>query len=172
MSFKLNDQKPVVFLLPLVLPAASAWADVSTTGSVTNSPPVGGGIFHSTQVVVGDADASSPSLLGTMQIDGGTNLGLDRLIIGDETSYLGDVRVTGAGTVLDLDSSFTSNPALQVGHEGTGYLTITQQAAVFVSDTNGHLVIGRDATAAGFVHVDGLLTQLTFGEDLVVGSQG
>lgn len=172
MSFKLNDQKPVVFLLPLVLPAASVWADVTATGSVTNSPPVGGGSFPSTQVVVGDADASSPSLLGTMQIDGGTGLVLDRLIIGDETSYIGNVLVTGAGTVLDLDSSFVSNPALQVGHEGTGYLTVNQQATVTVSNSNGNLVIGRDATSAGFVHVDGLLTQLTFGEDLIVGSAG
>jgi T5SS/PEP-CTERM-associated repeat protein len=162
----------IALLLPLALADSPARAAVTTSGSVLNNPPVGGGSFPSTEVTVGDANDDVSSILGTMRIDNGTDLLLDKLIIGDEAAYIGDVVVTGAGTTLTMDSSFVSNPALQVGHEGTGYLTISQQAAVHVSNSSGNLVIGRDATSAGFVTVDGLLTQLTFGEDLLVGDMG
>lgn len=152
--------------------AVTAHADVTTTGSVTNPPPVGGGSAPSTDVIVGDENASVDSFIGTMQVDGGTSLIRDRLIIGDEEEYIGDVIVTGAGTIVEVDSSFSSNPALQIGHEGTGYLTISEQAVVDVSNSNGHIVLGRDAGSEGFVHVDGRLTQLRFGDDLAVGNSG
>lgn len=172
MAVNLRILFATVFLLSLAATNAPVQADVTTSGSVLNNPPAGGGTLQNTEVVVGDADDNVSSLIGTMRIDSGTTLLLDRLIIGDEQQYIGDVVVTGAGTMLEMDSSFVSNPALQVGHEGTGYLTISDQAVVTVSNSNGNLAIGRDATSAGFVHVDGLLTQLSFGEDLIVGSSG
>lgn len=172
MSQNLRCFSVIAVLLPYAIVLAPSQAAISTSGSVLNNPPVGGGSFPSTEVVVGDANDNDSSIVGTMLINDSTDLLLDRLIIGDEEAYIGDVVVTGAGTTLTLDSSFVSNPALQVGHGGTGFLTVSAQAILSVSDANGNLAIGRDATSAGFVTVDGLLTQLAFGEDLIVGEAG
>ena len=172
MSRNLHCLSVIALLLSLAMAPLPTRAAVTTSGSVNADPPAVGGSFPSTEVVVGDANDNVNSIIGTMRIDSGTNLLLDRLIVGDEAAYIGDVVVTGAGTTLTTDSSFQSNPALQVGKAGTGYLAVSKQAAVHVSNSNGNLVIGRDATSAGFVSVDGLLTQLSFGEDLIVGSAG
>ena len=151
---------------------ATAHADVTTTGSVTNPPPLEGGSFSSTTVTVGDQNAGIDSILGALRVDAGTDLLLERLIIGDERQHIGDVEITGAGTLLDLDSSSASSPALQVGDEGTGFLSVFEQAVVTVSNSNGNIALGRDGGSAGFVLVDGTFTQLSFGDNLIVGDSG
>ncbi len=169
----------------LVLPAlmcgfwaAPAWADVSFFGSVSPDPPAGGGVFSSTTLVVGDDDDDVNSPLGYVEIDGGTDLQYDRLILGDEAEFIGDVVVTGSGTVLRLDDSSQSNQALQVGETGTGFLTISNGALVDVSDLstnsgqNGSATLGQEATGAGFVTVEGRLSRLAVGDNLVVGEAG
>lgn len=152
--------------------ASSTFAVVTSSGSVNPTPPAAGGSFGSTTLVVGDQDASGSDPLGLMEVNGGTTLLYDRLIIGEEEEYIGDVTVTGLGTTLELDSSFVSNPALQVGDEGTGFLTVNQGARLDVSDSNGNIVLGKEVTGVGYATIDGRFTRLIAGEDLIVGDEG
>lgn len=156
----------------LVATLSQAEAAVSASGSVSPIPPITGGSFPSTTLTVGDEDATNPSLIGELTVNGGTQLLYDRLVLGNEAEYLGFATVTGAGTQLELDSSFVSNPGLQVGDEGTGYLTVGNRARVWVSNDNGNAVLGREAEGRGYVTVENFLSQFVVGEDLIIGDLG
>lgn len=147
-------------------------AAVTSSGSVSPTPPAAGGNFPSTTIVVGDEDASGSNLLGYMEVNSGTDLLYDRLIIGEEEEYIGDVVVTGSDSTLTLDSSFFSNPGLQVGDEGTGFLSVTDGAQLNVSSSTGTVVLGKEDTGLGYVTIDGRFTRATVGEDLWVGEFG
>lgn len=147
--------------------AASVRAAITTAGSANPTAPTDGD-----DLFVGDEQASSPSILGVFTINGGSSLALDKLVAGDEQEYIGNVTVTGAGTYLELTDSGASDPALQVGDQGTGFMSIASQATVDVSSNSGNVVVGRQATGLGTLSVDGSLTQLIVGEDLIVGDEG
>ncbi|MEM6331431.1 MAG: hypothetical protein AAF790_14465, partial [Planctomycetota bacterium] len=155
--------------------AGPAAAEIVFFGSINPSPP---GLSGS-NLVVGDDDASNDVTLGYLEVNGGTTLDYNRLVIGDENDFVGDVVVTGAGSsILLTDTNASNDPALQVGEFGTGRLMITDRGFVDVSDTsnssgsNGTAVLGFETSAAGFVTVDGRLSRFAVGDNLIIGRSG
>lgn len=153
--------------LLLLLAAAPTPAGIDPSGSVNPSPPVNGA-----DLVVGDAAASTPVPLGVLVVDGGSMPDYDSLVIGDEEDFIGDVTITGSGTSVELTDSGSSPPALQVGNDGTGLLTVSAGAVLNVSSNSGAMVIGRDATGSGNAVIEGRLSQLIVGDDIIVGDEG
>ncbi|MEM6798591.1 MAG: dockerin type I domain-containing protein [Planctomycetota bacterium] len=164
----------IVGVACLAFACSSASAAINSFGSVNPSPPTTSG----SDLIVGDEEATSNSPLGYVGVDDGTDLTYDRLVIGDEADYIGDVVVTGSGSSIVVTATSSSNPALQVGEFGTGYLSITDAGLVDVSDSstssgsNGTASLGVETTGAGFVTVDGRLSQFVVGDNLIIGEAG
>ncbi|MGD9632284.1 MAG: PEP-CTERM sorting domain-containing protein [Pirellulales bacterium] len=150
--------------------------DVVTTGVVSPIPPSGGGTF-TTQLTVGNGtNEESNDIWGVVDIDGGTLLQYGSVILGDNQGFFGELTVSG-GTLGGPISQFnisgtggTSNPVVQVGNEGTGYLNILDGARMTLTSSTADFAIGLDATGLGYVTVDNGM--LTSPETIVVGQAG
>ncbi len=153
-----------------------AQAAVTSIGSVNPVPPVGGGTFSS-NLVVGDDQAASADTRAWLNIDGGTTLQYNTLIVGDEEEFVGIVNVLGnflggVNTSFNLSSQgSTSAPTVQIGNEGTGYLNVLGGSMALTS-TFSDMSIGEEPTGIGYVTVSDPFTQFSLSEDLYVGRAG
>lgn len=174
-----NLSPPVVALLAIVAAsclAHRAAAAVVTTGVVSPIPPSAGGTF-TTQLIVGNGtNEQTNDIWGTVGIDGGTTLQYGSVILGDNQGFFGELTVSG-GTLGGPISQFnisgsgsTSNPVVQVGNEGTGYLNVLNGARMTLTNTNADLSIGLEQTGLGYVNVSNAM--LTSPETIVVGQSG
>jgi T5SS/PEP-CTERM-associated repeat protein len=153
-----------------------ALAAVVTVGEVSPIPPSAGGTFN-TQLIVGDGtEEETNDIWGTVSINGGTTLQYATVILGDNQGFFGELTVSG-GTLggpisqFNLSSSgSTSNPTVQVGNEGTGYLNVLDGARMTLTNAGGDLSIGLEQTGLGYVNVSN--SMLTSPETIVVGQSG
>ena len=88
--------------------ALTAWAAISLTGDVIPSPPAGDPWNVGGQLSVGD------TLVGTMSINGGSDVSNTDGYVGNNAGSNGTVTVTGAG------STWANSGELRMGNSGTG----------------------------------------------------
>ena len=157
--------------------ASRATAAVKAIGSVNPVPPTVGGIFV-TPWIVGDDQAADADLRAWATIDAGTALQYGSLIVGDEQGFVGVVNLlgdflNGINTKLTFSSAgSSSNPTVQVGGDGTGYLNVRGGTTMTLSNAQGNMSIGQEETGVGYVTVADPFTMLTVDEDLFVGKKG
>jgi len=180
MMFDLCSPSTRVAVFALLFAAAcaaqQAAADVVTTGVVSPVPPAAGG-SSSGQLIVGNGtNEESNDIWGTVDIDGGTTLQYGSVILGDNQGFFGEVTVSG-GTLGGPISQFnisgsgsTSNPVVQVGNEGTGYLNVLDGARMTLTNSFADFSIGLEPTGLGYVNVSNAM--LTSPETIVVGQSG
>lgn len=167
----------------VVCPARAA---IKSIGSVNPVPPAAGGTFTS-QLVVGDEQATSPDIRAWVQIDNGSVLQYGSLIVGDEGDlndpdvFYGELNIVGnfpgqlndPFTRFDLSGSGSdTNPTAQIGRDGFGRLNLSGGATMTLTNANGNFSIGVRATGVGNVSVTDPFTILTIEKDLVVGQAG
>jgi T5SS/PEP-CTERM-associated repeat protein len=168
----------LVALLVAIVAAGIAPAAVTTTGEVTPIPPANGGTA-STQLIVGaGTDDTSTDLWGWVTINNGTALQYGTLIAGDNEGFFGEINVLGSSTP-GSNARFTlsgqgssSNPTVQIGNEGSGYLNLDRGALMTVTNNSGDMSIGLENTGVGFVTVEDQTTLLSVQRNLVVGQSG
>ncbi|MGL4514721.1 MAG: hypothetical protein ACRCT8_16660 [Lacipirellulaceae bacterium] len=171
-AFSLVTRAPL--LLALGAPAAQAAVTASGPLSITVSEP--GSL--TTDLLIGtsvgngsDPNTGNPQAI--VRVNGGSLLQYDQTSVGHQPGYFGRMFVTGAGTRFHLDSSGTTiNPTLVVGEGGYGYLEVTGEAFLDLSDSSGNIFVGRDASGIGELVVKDLFTFASIGGDLTVGVAG
>ena len=168
---------PIAIAL-LLIPTSRLIADVVTVGAVSPIPPAAGGT-SSAQLIVGNGtDDTSNNIWGLVSVDDGTLLQYGSLIVGDNENFYGEVNVAGnfqGGPITQLNFSAlgsTSNPTVQVGNEGTGYLNVSGGSRMTLTNQDGDMAIGLESTGVGYVNITDPFTLLTVPETLVVGQSG
>lgn len=156
--------------------AHRAAAAVVTNGAVSPIPPAAGGTF-TTQLIVGNGtNPETNNIWGTVAINGGTALQYSSVILGNNQGFFGEITVTGGtlgGSISQFNlsgSGSTSNPVVQVGNQGTGYLNVLDGAQMTLTNANADLAIGLASTGLGYVNVSNAM--LTSPETIVVGQSG
>ena len=138
-----------------------------------NYPRITGSAQNAFYLTVGDAAR------GALRIDGGGSLYIgggvvgdvryhpvEGLVIGNSAGSMGDVTVSGVGSVLTVENH------TQVGYDGTGTLSVLNGARANLGATNGgietlvgfgYYALGNDAdrTGSGTINVDGSGSTLT-----------
>ncbi|MCA9237869.1 MAG: hypothetical protein KDA44_20485, partial [Planctomycetales bacterium] len=131
-------------LLPslLVLSAwgAAARADITSQGDISPALPIAGGSVSNP--IIGNTS------FGTATINGGTSLTGTTGSLGDKSTGLGDLTITGFGSIWDLSSTLT------VGNSGAGRIQVNQGGRL----QNNQLIVGNNSGAAGWVSIDGFGT--------------
>jgi T5SS/PEP-CTERM-associated repeat protein len=170
----------------LLLPCV-ARAEVLSIGAVSPVPPVGGGTFSSsTQLLIGEGDDDTEGdIWGYVSINNGTLLQYGSLIVGDEDGYFGQVNVSSnffAGQISQFNFSAqgsTSNPTVQIGREGTGWLNLSGGSTMNLTNNGGDLSIGvrsreagHNGTGVGYATVKDQFTIMTIQDNLFVGQFG
>jgi T5SS/PEP-CTERM-associated repeat protein len=165
-------------ILATLFGAEPAAADVTTVGVVAPIPPVNGGTSSGQLIVGNGTDEDSNDLWGWVDIDGGTLLQYGSVILGDNEGFFGQVNISGnflGGQITQFNLTgigATSNPIVQVGNEGTGYLNIDGGARMTLSNSSADFAIGLDSTGVGTVTASDQFTMITSGETIVVGQSG
>jgi len=166
----------IVMLVAASLCAGQAFAAVTFFGSVNPDPP-GDGNVEST-LIVGVAGDDDPDIRGFVQIDGGTQIEYDELILGDGETYRGDLQIIGsltpgAQTRLTLEEAgSTSNPTVQIGRFGTGNLTVSGGGSLDLSNSLADLSIGARSAGVGTMTVTGQLSLVVIPDTHTVGGEG
>lgn len=154
--------RPVLFAILTAVAALSvgfippAFGAIVVTGSTS-----GTGAGGSPKIGIND--------LGRLTIDDGSFLSSTSATIGDSTSGIGFVTVTGLTAGVPSAWNTTS---MIVGNAGTGRLDVTGGAIVNVDYTGstGDLVVGNSATAYGAIVVSGLGSILRMGDSTSIGT--
>ncbi|TWT46783.1 hypothetical protein [Botrimarina hoheduenensis] len=177
-SLSAYRQLGVVFLSFSVLTCAGfASAAVTAAGSVNPTTVLPGN--QNIDLLIGDDSSSNPDVRATVLINGGSQLTVNRAFVGSDEYFFGrlliqgDGSLLGDGTKLTVDESGSSTePTLQIGRSGDGYLQVSGGATLTLSDSSGDLVVGDNATGIGRALVTGDFTLVTIGDDLIVGNAG
>lgn len=151
-------------------------AAVVTTGVVSPIPPSAGGTFTSQLIVGNGTNPQSNEIWGAVDINSGTTLQYSSVILGNNQGFFGELTVSG-GTLGGPISQFnisgsgtTSNPVVQVGNDGTGYLNVLDGARMTLTNSTADFSIGLESTGLGYVNVSN--SMLTSPETIVVGQSG
>jgi T5SS/PEP-CTERM-associated repeat protein len=162
----------------LLCPASRLAADVVSVGAVAPVPPAAGGTSNSQLVVGAGSDETSNDIAGWVSVDSGTLLQYGSLVVGDNDGFFGQVDVSGnflagANTKLNLSAlGGTSNPTVQIGNEGTGYLNVSGGSTMTITNQGGDMSIGFDTTSVGYATITDPFTILTVADFLFVGQSG
>lgn len=106
---------------------------------------------------------------GNLLIQNGGTISNQYTIIGDSTSSVGIVTVTGSGALLTSStSSTTSNGIVYVGGNGTGTLNVTNGGDVLTET----MWVGYNSGSTGTVKIDGAGSNLTVSGNFCVGQSG
>ena len=134
-----------------------ACAAISLTGDVIPSPPAGDPWNVGGPLSIGD------TLIGSMTVDGGSDVNNTDGYVGNNAGSTGTVTVNGIG------STWNNSGELRMGNFGTGTLNITGGGAVSVGG-NGR--IGNVEGGTGTATVDGAGSTLTSDNFILVGRAG
>ncbi len=166
----------LVAIVAVLIPTGRVAADVVTVGVVSPVPPTGGGVSTSQLIVGNGTNEEVNDIWGAVDINGGTLLQYGSVILGDNEGFFGEVSVSGGSlgspiTQFNLSGTgSTSNPVVQVGNEGTGYLNVLNGARMTLTNSNADFSIGLESTGLGYVTIDNAM--LTSPETIVVGQSG
>lgn len=159
-----------------IAPGVASHAAVTFFGSVSPDPPGDGDVEET--LFVGLEGDNDPDRRGYVQIDGGDQIEYNKLVIGENDGYRGEVLILGAvepgrQTLLRLEEGGSStSPTLQIGNDGIGQLTIgTGASLAFVSST-ADLSIGVDTTGIGTLRVEGPFALLVAPDNHIIGDKG
>ncbi|MEO1496412.1 MAG: hypothetical protein AAFV43_04600 [Planctomycetota bacterium] len=157
--------------------ARTAEGQVTFVGSVEPESPPNGNLNDDLEI--GDESSSNDDPRAIVDIAPSTEFTADRVYVGSDENFFGQLLVRGAGglffdsTLLTIDSGgSTAEPAFQVGRSGEGYAVVSGGARIDVSSTSGDISIGDNATGVGFLRVTGTNSLVTIGDDLFVGNAG
>ncbi|QDT01571.1 hypothetical protein [Adhaeretor mobilis] len=165
-----------IIFAAVILCTAQALAAVTFFGSVNPDPP-GDGNVESTLTIGLDGDDDT-DFRGYVQIDGGSQIEYDALILGDEETYRGDLLIAGSLTPglqarLTLEESGSSSvPTVQIGRLGVGNLTVTGGGSLVLSNSLADLSIGVDTSGVGTMTVTGQLSLVVVPDTHTVGDDG
>jgi T5SS/PEP-CTERM-associated repeat protein len=167
-----------IFVLGAFSIVGSVRADVVTIGAVSPTPPVNGGTFTGLLTVGNGTNEESNDLWGWVEIDDGTLLQYGSVILGDNEQFIGQINISGdflGGQITQFNLSGTgssSQPVVQVGNEGTGYLNIDGGARLTLTNQSADFAVGLEPTGVGSVTASDQFTMITAPDTMVIGQAG
>ncbi|MEQ8849291.1 hypothetical protein [Botrimarina sp.] len=154
------------------LAASPLLGQIQFVGSVSPTGPGDGDVEDTLEIGVG-TDPEDVDPRGSVFIEGGSTLQFDEVWVGSDEGFLGRLVVSGFGSLLEVEGAgSTLDPAFQVGREGDGYLLVDDGATLDLLDDSGDMIVGYEPTSVGRAIVDGPLTFVSIGQDLVIGNEG
>ena len=148
---------------PTGSPPASTDPNFWTSGGDPNSDP---NVPPGTDGIVGVTGN------GSLTIDGGSNLNVNHLDLGQDPGATGTVNITGPGSTLNVGVHFHVGAHADDASTldgGNGMLSITNGAVV---DVSGDIWLADSAASTGTAIVDGAGSIMRTGDDLFVGDDG
>ncbi len=109
---------------------------------------------------------------GSLTINGGSNLNVNHLDLGQDPGASGTVNVTGAGSTLNVAVHFHIGAHADDASTldgGNGMVSITSGGVI---DVGGDIWLGDSGASSGTAVVDGTGSILRTGDDLFVGDDG
>ena len=159
-----------IALVLAVFQVEPAKAVITFTGEISPSGPGDGDLEETLEVGLGDPFSVNP--LATV-IVADESLEFDEAYIGSDDGFFGRLFVSGALGRFNVESSASnSDPALQVGRDGNGYLEVSTQAILELESASGDAVIGDRNTSFGHMVVKDSFSFASVGENLTIGEEG
>lgn len=159
------------FVLMLAM-AQQAMGTITFTGEVTPSSP-GDNDLETTLEIGEGSNPEDVDPRATVRVDGGSSLEFDQVYVGSDDGFFGRLYIDGDLTSFVIEESGSSSePALQVGRNGDGYLSVTGGAHLNLTHNNSDVSIGDNTSGYGTAIISGDFTLVTIGQNLTVGDAG